>query len=132
MMVLKLVLVILGIGLFGSAGALVVYDVVVAEQLRRLLRRSAEFSEGVQSAAALVPRPFGPVQWRRTLQLAGLGALPLLISQSIAVAPDEATGVRVSQIWGARPGTLYAGVHIVTPLIETREVFAPKREELRT
>ena len=40
MVVLKLVLVILGIALFGGAGALVVYDVVVAAQLRRLLRRS--------------------------------------------------------------------------------------------
>src|SRR5262249_5209653 len=76
MVVLKLVLVILGIGLFGSAGALVVYDVVVAAQLRRLLR-SAESTEGAQSATALVPRPFGPVRWQRALQLAGLGAVPL-------------------------------------------------------
>ncbi|HJZ63588.1 MAG TPA: hypothetical protein VKD70_04665 [Candidatus Acidoferrum sp.] len=76
MVVLKLVLVILGIALFGSAGALVVYDVVVAAQLRRLLR-SAESTEGAQSATALVPRPFGPVRWQRALQLAGLGVVPL-------------------------------------------------------
>ena len=41
MNVLKLLLVILGIGLFGSAGALVVYDVVVAAQLRPLVAAEA-------------------------------------------------------------------------------------------
>src|SRR5882724_2246702 len=118
MNVLKLLLVILGIGLFGSAGALVVYDVVVAAQLRRLLRRSAETSEGALSAPALVPRPFGPVRWQRALQLAGLAAVPLLISQSIAVVPDGTAGVRLSQFWGVRPGTLYPGVHLVTPFVD--------------
>src|SRR6266566_2932223 len=116
MNVLKLLLVILGIGLFGSAGALVVYDVVVAAQLRRLLRRRTESTEGALSAAALVPRPFGPVRWQRALQLAGLAVLPLLISESIAVVPDGSAGVRLSQIWGVRPGTLYPGVRLVTRL----------------
>ena len=42
MIALKYLLVILGIGLFGSAGALVVYDVYVSSQLRRLLRHCLE------------------------------------------------------------------------------------------
>ncbi len=116
MNVLKLLLVILGIGLFGSAGALVVYDVAVAAQLRRLLRRRGESTEGALGAVALVPRPFGQVRWQRALQLAGLAVLPLLISESIAVVPDGSAGVRLSQIWGVRPGTLYPGVHLATPL----------------
>ena len=37
MMALKYLLMILGIGLFGSASALVVYDIFLSEQLRRLL-----------------------------------------------------------------------------------------------
>src|SRR5260370_39301927 len=41
MLVLKYLLVILGIGLFGSSGALVAYDIYLSSQLRRLrgLRR---------------------------------------------------------------------------------------------
>jgi hypothetical protein len=37
MLALKFLLMILGIGLFGSASALVVYDIFLSEQLRRLL-----------------------------------------------------------------------------------------------
>src|SRR5258708_35732121 len=51
MVVLKYLLVILGIGLFGSAGALVAYDVYVRSQLRRLLRRRRE--ESVAGGGAL-------------------------------------------------------------------------------
>jgi regulator of protease activity HflC (stomatin/prohibitin superfamily) len=131
MLTLKFLLVILGIGLFGSAGALVVYDVVVAAQLRRLLRRKAESTEGALSATALVPRPFGPVRWQRALQLAVLAVLPLLISESIVVVPDGNAGVRVSQIWGARPGTLYPGVHLVTPLIDSVALY-DTREQVYT
>ncbi len=132
MLVLKYLLVILGIGLFGSAGALVVYDVVVAAQLRRLLRRSAEATEGAPSAAALVPRPFGPVRWQRALQLAGLAVVPLLISQSIVVVPDGTAGVRVSQVWGVRPGTLYPGVHLVTPLIDNVALYDTREQTYTT
>jgi len=131
MLTLKFLLVILGIGLFGSAGALVVYDVVVAAQLRRLLRGKAESTEGALSASALVPRPFGRVRWQRALQLAGLAVLPLLISESIAVVPDGTAGVRLSQIWGARPGTLYPGVHLVTPLIDSVALY-DTREQVYT
>jgi len=37
MLALKYLLMILGAGLFGSAGALVAYDIFLSEQLRRLL-----------------------------------------------------------------------------------------------
>ena len=40
MLALKYLLMILGAGLFGSAGALVVYDIYISEHLRRLLARS--------------------------------------------------------------------------------------------
>ena len=132
MVALKMLLVILGIGLFGSAGALVIYDVVVATQLRRLLRRSAETAEGALSATALVPRPFGPVRWQRALQVAGLAILPLLISQSIEIVPDGTAAVRVSQIWGARPGTLYPGVHLVTPFIDSVTLYDTREQTYTT
>jgi regulator of protease activity HflC (stomatin/prohibitin superfamily) len=129
---LKLILVILGLGLFGSAGALVVYDVVIAAQLRRLLRRQAEATEGAPSASALMPRPFGPVRWQKALRLAGLGVVPLLISESIFVVPDGNAGVRLSQIGGVRPGTLYPGVHLVIPLIDSVALYDTREQTYTT
>jgi len=52
MLVLKYLLMILGIGLFGSASALVVYDIFLSAQLRRLLRRNTTDESG----AGLKPR----------------------------------------------------------------------------
>ena len=40
MLALKYLLMILGVALFGSAGALVAYDVYVSDQLGRLLARN--------------------------------------------------------------------------------------------
>ncbi len=129
MIAFKWLLVIVGIGLFGSAGALVVYDVYVSAQLRRLLRRSSEGSaEGTGSAALLAARPFGPVRWQRALLLAGLAVVPLLVSQSIVVVPDGFAGVRVSQFWGARPATLYSGVHLVTPFVDSVVLYDTREQ----
>jgi hypothetical protein len=50
---LKYLLMLLGVGLFGSAGALVAYDIFLAEQLRQLLQRKARLHA---SARALVYR----------------------------------------------------------------------------
>lgn len=41
MLVWKTLLMILGVSLFGSAGALVAYDIYLSSQLRRLLHRRA-------------------------------------------------------------------------------------------
>jgi len=50
---LKYLLMLLGVGLFGSAGALVAYDIFLAEQLRQLIQRQAKVHA---SARALVYR----------------------------------------------------------------------------
>ena len=57
--------------------------------------------------------------------------VPLLLALSIVVIPDGSAGVRISQIWGARPGTLYPGVHIVAPLIDS-VVLYDTREQVYT
>jgi len=46
MLALKYLLMILGAGLFGSSGALVAYDIFIAAQLRRLLRRNTTDESG--------------------------------------------------------------------------------------
>jgi regulator of protease activity HflC (stomatin/prohibitin superfamily) len=130
MVALKYLLMILGAGLFGSAGALVAYDMFLSAQLRRLLRRNATEATEAE-AGALARRPFGPVRWRLALQLAVAGSLAILMTESIVVIPDGAAGVRVSQIWGARPGTLYPGVHVVTPLVDSVSIY-DTREQVYT
>jgi regulator of protease activity HflC (stomatin/prohibitin superfamily) len=131
MLALKYLLMILGAGLFGSAGALVVYDIFLSTQLRRLLRRNTTDESGVE-VGALTHRPFGRVRWRLALQLAAAGALAILITESIVVIPDGAAGVRVSQIWGAQPGTLYPGVHLVTPLVDSVAIFDTREQVYST
>jgi hypothetical protein len=46
MLALKYLLMILGVGLFGSASALVVYDIFLTAQLRRLLQRGSGNRKG--------------------------------------------------------------------------------------
>ena len=53
------------------------------------------------------------------LALALAACLPLLVAASIVVVPSGMGGVRVSQIGGTLPGTLYPGVHFITPLVES-------------
>lgn len=113
MLALKLLLMIAGIGLFGSAAAVVAYDVYLATRLRWLLSQSSG-----EETAAIQPRPFGPVRWHLARNLVLAGMLPILLSLSIAVVPDGFAGIRVSQLSGVRPGTLYPGVHFQTPLID--------------
>src|SRR6266849_3878971 len=147
MLALKYLLVILGIGLFGNSRALVVYDVYLSSQLRRLLGRRRRV-EAAGDAAGNLPgaplsesarddsnaefaRPLRPIRWGLAQRLAAAGVLPFLLAYSIAVVPDGFAGVRVSQIWGARPGTLYPGVHLITPLVDSVELY-DTREQVYT
>jgi regulator of protease activity HflC (stomatin/prohibitin superfamily) len=131
MLALKYLLMILGVGLFGSAGALVAYDIFLSEQLRRLLARSTTGETGAE-VETLAHRPFRPVRARLALQLAASGALALLVTESIVVIPDGAAGVRVSQISGARPGTLYPGVHLITPLVDSIAIYDTREQVYST
>jgi regulator of protease activity HflC (stomatin/prohibitin superfamily) len=131
MLALKYLLMILGAGLFGSAGALVAYDIFLSEQLRRLLSRGKTDEPGAE-VGALARRPFRPVRWRLALQLMVAGALALLITESFVVIPDGAAGVRVSEIWGPRPGTLYPGMHLVTPLVDSAAIYDAREQVYST
>ena len=131
MLALKYLLMVLGVGLFGSGSALVAYDIFLAAQLRRLLRRDTTDESGAEVGAP-ARRPFRPVRWRLAVQLAAAGTLAMLITESIVVIPDGAAGVRISQISGARPGTLYAGVHVITPLVDSVAIYDTREQVYST
>ncbi len=108
MLVLKYVLLMVAIGLLVVAAGIVLYDIYLGWQHRR--RLLAGTVEGGP------PEP--PIRWRLGRRLALLPIIPLLLGMSIVVVPAGMAGVRVSQISGTRPGTLYPGVHLVKPLLD--------------
>ncbi|HWG21792.1 MAG TPA: SPFH domain-containing protein [Terracidiphilus sp.] len=63
------------------------------------------------------------IPWRGPVALALLACLPLLIAASIVVVPSGMGGVRISQLDGTLPGTLYPGVHFITPLVDSVQEF---------
>ena len=131
MLALKWLLMLVGAGLFGSAGALVAYDIFLSEQLRRLLSRDKRDESGAE-VGALARRPFRPVRWRLALELLAAAALVMLLTESFVVIPDGAAGVRVSEFWGACPGTLYPGMHLITPLVDSIAIYDTREQVYST
>jgi len=130
MLFLKYLLLFSGVGLFGSAVGLIAYDIYVAAQLRRLLVGSTATGPG--AGEEILRRPLQSVRWNPALKLA-LASLPVfLLALSIVVVPDGSAGVRVSQISGVRPGTLYPGVHLVTPLVDRVALYDTREQVYST
>lgn len=61
--------------------------------------------------------------WRTPIALILGGLLPMLLAAGIVVVPEGMGGVKVSQLSGALPGTLYPGTHYITPLIDSVQYF---------
>ena len=64
-----------------------------------------------------------PIAWRVPAALAMAACLPMLVAGSIVVVPSGMGGVCISQIGGTQPQTLYPGVHFITPLVDTVQMF---------
>jgi regulator of protease activity HflC (stomatin/prohibitin superfamily) len=63
------------------------------------------------------------IAWRGPTALALAGCLPLLMASSMVVVPSGMGGVRISQIGGTLPGTLYPGLHFIVPLVDSVQTF---------
>jgi regulator of protease activity HflC (stomatin/prohibitin superfamily) len=113
MLLLKYVMLICGIGALLDAVLIVAYDFYLAESYQRLMARGAAENK---------PAP-QPIRWAAATKLAVVAFLPILLGLSIVVVPSGMAGVRVSQISGTLPGTLYPGVHMIKPLIERVALF---------
>ncbi|MGA2888043.1 MAG: SPFH domain-containing protein [Terracidiphilus sp.] len=109
---LKLLLTIVGVLLLTTAFGIPLYGFWLRI---RIARRKARGEE-------ITTRP-GEIAWRGPVALALVACLPLLAASSIVVVPSGMGGVRISQLSGTLPGTLYPGVHFVTPLVESVETF---------
>src|SRR5581483_7621960 len=91
-----------------------------------VLRRKAALQAGAEPIPAL-----SPTRWRLAFALALLGWGPILLALGIVVVPSGMAGVRVSHTQGTLSGTLYPGVHFITPLAETVVLF-DTRDQLFT
>jgi len=112
MLALKLLLVVAGALLIIAALAIPLYSLF--RRMQAMRRKDADLGATVEPE---------PIEWWRPVALALAGCAPLLIAASIVVIPSGMGGVRVSQVSGTLPGTLYPGVHFIAPLIDSVQMF---------
>lgn len=120
MIALKLLLTVAGVVLMAAALTIPLYG----------LWLRVRYAQKKAGGDEIVVEP-EEIAWRGPVALALVGCLPLLVATSMVVVPTGMGGVRVSQIGGTEPGTLYPGLHFVTPLVETVQTF-DLREHLFT
>ena len=144
MLFLRFLFLLIGFGFLAAAAGVVLYDVYLAFELGRILRRRPEPPVQPSSAESAVPpessplapqpvvlqppsqpqfRIRRPIRWITTTKLAVVAAALSLLGRSIIVIPDGTAGVRISQISGVRPGTLYSGTHLVFPLVTRVQLY---------
>src|SRR5579862_5581908 len=112
MLVLKYLLIAGGLTMMIAAAGILAYDLN-----RAMLYRRAIANGGVSGTAPVALR------WRSSLALGMLAWGPLLIALSIVVVPGGMAAVRLSEVSGVKPGTLYPGSHVVWPLVESVALF---------
>ena len=121
MLFVKHLLMMGGIGMILVAVGTSTYDTYLEMNYRRAV-----------AAGGPEPLPENPqMRWRAGLALVLLAWAPILLALSIVVVPSGMAGVRVSQTQGTLSGTLYPGVHFITPLLEDVALF-DTRDQLFT
>lgn len=118
MIALKTMLMILGVLLMTVAAGIPLHGLWM--QLRYVMKKKSN-GDGMLLESG-EPEP-SPILWKGPVALALVACIPLLMAGSMVVVPSGMGGVRVSQIGGTEPGTLYPGLHFVTPMIETVHMF---------
>ncbi len=112
MLALKYLLVVAGVLLLAAAVCITLYD----------LWKVMMYWRGLAQGMEELKKP-EPVRWRGSIVMSMIASVPLLMAETIVVIPSGTGGVRVSQISGTQPGTLYSGVHFVAPLTESVQTF---------
>ena len=122
MLLLKYLLLITGYGLLGIAVAITLHNLYKVVQYHLQLRRAMPENLPVKPQ----------LRWT-TAKWALFGAwLPIIVASGIVVVPSGMGGIRVSQTSGTRPGTLYPGVHFITPLVDSVALYDLRDQVLTT
>jgi hypothetical protein len=143
MLFLKFMLLAICFSFLACAAGMVLYDIYLAFELDRILRRGERPSDAPDREAPRTParverRPPHTIRWNAAAKLLCIGTVSGLVGGSILVVPDGMADLRVSQISGVRPGALYPGAHVIFPLVDRvalydirDRVFATAAFELR-
>jgi len=117
MLAIKYLLMLAGVLLLAVGAAITIYD------MWRLFKSSSGFAGEAEGGDAKLDAPAEPVRWRTSLALGLVACLPMLVALSIVVVPSGMGGVCISDTRGTLPGTLYSGVHFISPLGEHIQTF---------
>jgi regulator of protease activity HflC (stomatin/prohibitin superfamily) len=101
----------------------------------KYLLESVGFGLLAASAAVLIldyVRSAAEPRWRSAARYAALALIPLLVGICIVVVPAGMAGVRVSQVSGTMPGTLYPGLHLVFPLVQSVALYDMRDQLFQT
>ncbi|MGH9713932.1 MAG: SPFH domain-containing protein [Candidatus Acidiferrales bacterium] len=143
MLFLRFLLLLVSFGFLASAAGVVLYDIFLAFELGRLWRRGDGTSGAAQpeqtgavpppmQRSAFTTRPRRAIRMNVAAKLVLIAAISGLAGQSIVVVPDGSAGIRVSQLSGVRPGTLYPGTHLILPLFERVAVYDTRDKVFQT
>src|ERR1700704_1534219 len=143
MLFLRYLLLFTGWGLLAAALANVFKNLYQVVQYHRQLRpiapgSSSGISSGPEGASAGTPLTPGvavekpQLNWTIAQWAFPAAWLSLILAAGIVVVPSGMGGIRVSQTAGTRPGTLYPGAHIVTPLLDSVVLYDIRDQVLTT
>lgn len=121
MILLKALLLLVSIGALASAGATVIYDIVLAFELDRILRRRrrAVPFRSVEKAKTPQAVPGGrAIRCNAAAPLIAIAAISGLAAPGVLVVEGRPAVLRISQTWDVRPGTPSAGTQPVFPWLD--------------
>jgi regulator of protease activity HflC (stomatin/prohibitin superfamily) len=121
MLALKFALMMAGVLLLAAAFGIPLYGLWL--RMRVLIAKLKNKSDSRESGLVEAEPASEPIQWQTPLALTLVACVPMLIATSIVVVPSGMGGVRVSQVGGTLPGTLYPGLHFILPLIESVKTY---------
>ncbi len=114
MLLVRDLLLISGFGLLTIAAAILIWDLYTIIKARKSLTEIEDSSDTRQPVR---------MDWSKTVKFVCLAIPALLVGCAITVVPSGMAGVAVNQFAGAREETLYPGVHVIWPVIETVQLF---------
>jgi regulator of protease activity HflC (stomatin/prohibitin superfamily) len=127
MLLLRFLLLCASFGFLACAAGLVLYDIYLAFELDRILRRSTNAAAtpeaGQTPSVSALPRPRRTIRLAATAKLVAIAALTAYCGESIVVIPDGHAGVCISQMYGVLPKTMYPGTHLIFPLFDRVQTY---------
>ncbi len=123
MLQIKYLLMTIGLLTFGISATVAIHNIYQVFEYRRRLT-------GLPPDVPAPPHP--EERWSLVRRLAIVSLVLVTIATCIEIVPVGYAGIRVSQLSGTLPGTLYPGLHLVKPLVEHIALYDMRDQVLTT